>query len=224
MIATVLSHGPWGPYLWANGTTPREDGLYYEVSDFAGDGTHPSPAGQQKVAQLMLKFFKTDTTTRPWFVAGRAAKSDTDDDANPTTRVARTPASDADTKDADRPTDTANLALPPLLQLLDRDRDGRLSREELDAAEAVLMRLDRDEDDLVDRDEISRATGRRRGGGGRPGEIITPAAPGERHKTTLAVGDEAPDFTLPDPAGKRAVTLSSFRGKRPVVLVFTSFT
>jgi hypothetical protein len=38
----------------------------------------------------------------------------------------------------------------------------------------------------------------------------------------LPTGAEAPDFTLPDSAGK-PVTLSSFRGKRPVVLVFGSF-
>jgi Cu/Ag efflux protein CusF len=197
----------WGPYLWANGAQPREDGFYYNESDFGGDGTHPSPPGQQKVAELMLKFFKSDTTTQPWFLAGRPVKYEAADD-NPN----------------NRPTETTDAELPPLLQMLDRDRDGRLSRDELDQAESVVMKLDRDEDGLVDREEIARATGRRRGGGGRPGEIITPAARGERYDTSLEVGDEAPDFTLPDLAGKREVTLSSFRGKRPVVLVFTSFT
>lgn len=38
------------------------------------------------------------------------------------------------------------------------------------------------------------------------------------------VGEMAPDFTLKTADGKRSVTLSSFRGKRPVVLVFGSFT
>ncbi len=38
-----------------------------------------------------------------------------------------------------------------------------------------------------------------------------------------AVGDPAPNFTLPDASGKR-VSLSDFRGKRPVVLIFGSFT
>ncbi len=38
-------------------------------------------------------------------------------------------------------------------------------------------------------------------------------------KTTLKVGDMAPDFTLPSTAGK-AVTLSEFRGKNAVVLAF----
>jgi peroxiredoxin len=38
-------------------------------------------------------------------------------------------------------------------------------------------------------------------------------------KTTLKVGDEAPDFTLPDTANKQ-VKLSDFRGKKGVVLAF----
>jgi len=58
----------WGPYLWANGTTKNADGLSYEESDFAADGTHPSQAGQRKIAEHMLKFFKNDSTTKPWFV------------------------------------------------------------------------------------------------------------------------------------------------------------
>lgn len=58
----------WGPYLWANGTTRRKDGLTYEEGDFAIDGTHPSASGRQKVAGLLLQFFKTDTTAREWFL------------------------------------------------------------------------------------------------------------------------------------------------------------
>jgi peroxiredoxin len=37
-------------------------------------------------------------------------------------------------------------------------------------------------------------------------------------------GDLAPDFTLHDIEGKDSVTLSDFRGKKPVALVFGSFT
>jgi hypothetical protein len=37
--------------------------------------------------------------------------------------------------------------------------------------------------------------------------------------SALVVGRPAPDFTLPDPAG-RQVTLSDYRGKKPVLLVF----
>jgi peroxiredoxin len=37
-------------------------------------------------------------------------------------------------------------------------------------------------------------------------------------------GDIAPDFTLFDISGKDSVTLSDFRGVKPVALVFGSFT
>ncbi|NQT54514.1 redoxin domain-containing protein [bacterium] len=41
---------------------------------------------------------------------------------------------------------------------------------------------------------------------------------------SLKVGDPAPDFTLKQLDGKGTVALSSLRGKRPVVLVFGSYT
>lgn len=37
-------------------------------------------------------------------------------------------------------------------------------------------------------------------------------------------GDLAPDFTLSDISGTESVTLSDFRGKKPVALIFGSFT
>ena len=59
----------WGPYLWANGEVPRNDGaLSYSRADLAGDGTHPSKSGQEKVARLLLDFFTTDPLARGWFV------------------------------------------------------------------------------------------------------------------------------------------------------------
>lgn len=60
----------WGPYLWANGTKKRAaDGFFYEQSDFGDDGTHHSAAGSEKIGQLMVRFFQSDTTSRPWFGA-----------------------------------------------------------------------------------------------------------------------------------------------------------
>ena len=41
---------------------------------------------------------------------------------------------------------------------------------------------------------------------------------------TLKIGDPAPDFRLPTPDKSGYVRLSSFRGQRPVVLVFGSYT
>jgi uncharacterized protein (TIGR03437 family) len=58
----------WGPYLWADGTTPRDDGLVWNCADFAEDGTHPSASGREKVAAMLMNFLKSDTTARPWFV------------------------------------------------------------------------------------------------------------------------------------------------------------
>jgi len=56
------------------------------------------------------------------------------------------------------------------------------------------------------------------------GEINTPPAKGERKTTPLRAGDPAPDFTLPDVKKTREVKLSSFQGKKPVVLIFGSYT
>jgi len=37
-------------------------------------------------------------------------------------------------------------------------------------------------------------------------------------------GELAPDFTLSDISGKESITLSDFRGKKPVALIFGSYT
>ena len=58
----------WGPYLWGDGLTPRSDGLVWSCSDFAADGTHPGTTGRDKVAQMLLGFFKSDPTARFFFL------------------------------------------------------------------------------------------------------------------------------------------------------------
>lgn len=59
----------WGPYLWADGETSRADGLVWLREDFAGDGTHPSTSGEQKVGRLLLDFFATSPFSRCWFLS-----------------------------------------------------------------------------------------------------------------------------------------------------------
>ena len=59
----------WGPYLWADGMTPRKsDQLVWKREDLGGDGTHPSQSGRNKVAGMLLKFFKEDPLAKSWFV------------------------------------------------------------------------------------------------------------------------------------------------------------
>ena len=48
---------------------------------------------------------------------------------------------------------------------------------------------------------------------------VLPAQQVAPPKTNLKVGDEAPDFTLPDTSNK-PVKLSDFRGKKIVILAF----
>ena len=66
--AVVAPWIAWGPYLWADGTTPRGDGLTWSCSELQSDGTHPSATGQAKVAQMLLAFVKTDSTASLWFL------------------------------------------------------------------------------------------------------------------------------------------------------------
>lgn len=58
----------WGPYLWADGTMRRSDGLVWNCEDFVNDGVHPSESGKQKVADILLNFFTTDSMARVWFL------------------------------------------------------------------------------------------------------------------------------------------------------------
>jgi hypothetical protein len=57
----------WGPYLWADGLTPRSDGLTWERSDFEPDGVHLSAQGALKVATKLFEFFESDPSAQPWF-------------------------------------------------------------------------------------------------------------------------------------------------------------
>ena len=56
----------WGPYIWANGTTPRSDGLSWQISDFETDRVHPNDSGRSKVAQQFMSVL-TDAHRAPWY-------------------------------------------------------------------------------------------------------------------------------------------------------------
>ncbi|RKN75860.1 SGNH/GDSL hydrolase family protein [Paenibacillus ginsengarvi] len=58
----------WGPYLWANGATPRSDGLAWELEDYIpSDQMHPNASSTAKVSAMLSQFFKTDPTARSWY-------------------------------------------------------------------------------------------------------------------------------------------------------------
>ncbi|MDF1815668.1 MAG: hypothetical protein P1V20_25945 [Verrucomicrobiales bacterium] len=57
----------WGPYLWCDGMKPRKDGLVWPPEYLDFDGVHPSEAGKEKIATLLLEFFATDRNAKSWF-------------------------------------------------------------------------------------------------------------------------------------------------------------
>lgn len=72
VIRSQPADGPvllWGPYLWTAGDQGRAlDGLKWSREDCGGDGTHPSPSGQRKVAEQLLGFFTSNAYAKAWFV------------------------------------------------------------------------------------------------------------------------------------------------------------
>jgi hypothetical protein len=57
----------WGPYMWTDGLRGRSDGFIWRCEYHALDG-HTGPLGAKVLAGLLLDFFKTNETARPWFV------------------------------------------------------------------------------------------------------------------------------------------------------------
>jgi len=106
-----------------------------------------------------------------------------------------------------------------LFDLLDTNKDGKLSQTEIQQSAKLLEQHDSNKDGTLDRTELSAAVAlaARR-------EYVAPAARSERKQDRLKVGDLAPDFTLPTLDGKTEAKLSTFRGQKPVVLIFASYT
>ena len=118
----------------------------------------------------------------------------------------------------------------PLMAVLDKNRDGELSNEELKNASRVLKDLDRNGDGQIIRDEIRAFMMSRFGGqpGQRPGgSSPTGGGPGTPGSTTLEqaglkVGSLVPDVTIYDTEGKE-FSLNALRGSH-AVLVFGCLT
>ena len=81
VVAPFLS---WGPYLWADGTNPRSDGLTYVQEDLETDCTHPTNSARAKVASMLMDFFKNDPTTYPWFLENPPPPPPTPTSSHPT--------------------------------------------------------------------------------------------------------------------------------------------
>jgi hypothetical protein len=58
----------WRPYLWAQGDTPRKEGLTWTKNDVRQDQLHPNENGTKKTTALLLNFFKTNEGASQWFV------------------------------------------------------------------------------------------------------------------------------------------------------------
>ncbi len=106
----------WGPYLWADGTAGRSDGLTYTCSDFDDDGIHPGEGAAEKVAAALFDHLSTDPTAESWFLESSAT---TADGAPPATQAATTStmAAPPATTPGPDPTTTAppeTTATPPL--------------------------------------------------------------------------------------------------------------
>jgi len=56
----------WGPYFWANGMTPRSDGLTWSREDYAEDGETLSEHGAAKAAGMLMSFLLAEPTAQ-WF-------------------------------------------------------------------------------------------------------------------------------------------------------------
>ena len=117
-----------------------------------------------------------------------------------------------------------------MARMLDRDDDGQL---ELSDLQMIFASLDGDEDGALSSDELGGSfggpSGRRRPGDDDGDRRGGDRPRGDRDRADSEgppqAGDTAPDFTLPFADDtKKTVSLSSFAGKRPVALIFGSYT
>lgn len=148
-------------------------------------------------------------------------------------------------QDDDAPRDLHRTELQAAFKRHDANEDGVLSQAELAAARkahaaaaeggarkmptgvdpyrALLAVADQDKSGTVARTELEAFFDARDDGDGK-WEPRMPGAGRTRPPGGVAPGEPAPDFSLRPPNGGAAITLSQFKGKRPVALVFGSYT
>jgi hypothetical protein len=130
---------------------------------------------------------------------------------------------------------------------LDANRDGRITLDEFTGSTEWFERLDRDGDGVLtaadfdfsprpppkapakgSKDSAKEAKNAAKGGDGMPSQelLLKAMFRGELGSPYegARVGKRAPRFTLPTHDGKRQVALADHIGKKPVVLIFGSFT
>lgn len=107
-----------------------------------------------------------------------------------------------------------NDVLAKLLQQYDKNGNGRIERDEYPRTSETFANLDRDQNGYLDAADFALPPKR-------PRDLL----PDRKGDKLPKVGDDAPDFDLPMLGMKgKTVKLSSFRGDRPVALIFGSYT
>jgi len=115
-----------------------------------------------------------------------------------------------------------------LVRDYDKNKDGKITKEEFGRSEKSFGRMDADGDGVITEADTKalehpQQLRRRSSSKGKDDKAVHREPPKD---TAPLAGTVAPDFKLPrlHAEDKAPVTLSSFRGKKPVALIFGSYT
>ncbi len=187
-------------------------------ADFSGSGRRNRGRGGRRMAGMRGMMFKR--------VLSRSADADENGaiDAKEWTSFKKTV--DSDKNNVISEEELTKVGTPErmarmMVRRLDLDEDGKTS---LDDFNALFARLDADKSGVLEKGELKVESRRRRGG--RRGQDSSEAAKGPTlGKGVPKPGEKAPDFKLPVLGKKQSTAqLSSFSGKKPVALIFGSYT